>query len=80
MDKAVKFLGYVLLAIGAAVVLAGLVGIWTTDGWRAALETVNPWNLWNFIATVVVLAPGILLIQWGEKLSARRAQRQNPSK
>lgn len=75
MARAVTVLGWVFLLGGAGLVLLGLVGIAMTDGIFAALQTLSPLNVVNFITTVITLAPGILLIAWGRNLQEKRKQR-----
>jgi hypothetical protein len=43
------------------------------EGGLAALQTMlSPFNLWNFVAVVLTLAPGFLLIRLGDWIMARR--------
>lgn len=72
MARAVTILGWVILAGGAGLILLGLAGIAMTDGLWAAIQTLSPFNIANFLMTVVTLAPGILLITWGQKLDEKR--------
>lgn len=69
MAKVVTGLGWILLVAGAGLIVVGLAGIAMTDGVWAALQTLSPFNIANFVVTVITLAPGILLITWGQKLS-----------
>jgi uncharacterized paraquat-inducible protein A len=71
MAKAVIILGWVLLAAGVALILLGLFGLAMTDGLWAAVQMMSPFNIANFILTVVTLAPGMLLVTWGQKLKDR---------
>lgn len=79
MAKSVTILGWLLLIAGAGIILVGLAGIAMTDGLWAAIQILSPFNIANFIATVVTLAPGLLLITWGQKLRDKRRD-QNPSR
>lgn len=79
MAKAVTVLGWVLLAAGVSLVLLGLAGIAMTDGVWAAIQTLSPFNIANFVLTVLTLAPGILLITWGQKLADKQRQRTDGS-
>ena len=74
MAKVVTILGWVLLAGGAGLVLLGLAGIAMTDGVWAAVQTLSPFNVANFIVTAITLAPGILLITWGQKLKEKQSR------
>ena len=71
MARIVTFLGWVLLLGGGAIIAFGLAGIAMTQGLWAALQMLSPFNIINFITTVITLAPGIALIAWGEKLKEK---------
>ena len=71
MAKTVTFLGWVLLLAGVAWIVIGLAGIAMTQGLWAAIQMLSPFNIVNFIATVITLAPGFALIVWGEKLKEK---------
>lgn len=79
MAKAVTVLGWVLLVAGAGLVMFGLAGIAMTDGVWAAIQTLSPFNIANFVVTVIALAPGILLITWGQKLTEKQRRHTNGS-
>ena len=71
MAKAVLVLGWVMLTVGVGLIGTGLVGIAMTEGLQVALSMLNPFtNLLNYIAMMVTLAPGMLLINWGQRLRA----------
>ena len=74
LGKAVTGLGWVLLVAGGGLILLGLAGIAMTDGLWAALQIASPFNIANFVMTVITLAPGILLITWGRKLSEKQTR------
>ncbi|WP_265500737.1 hypothetical protein [Paracoccus beibuensis] len=79
MAKAVTVIGWVLLAAGGGAVLLGLAGIAITEGVGAVVRTVNPFNIAGFVAIVATLAPGLLMLMWGERIAERRRD-QNPSR
>jgi len=76
MAEFVKVLGWALLAGGVLLIVLGLVGIGMKDGLWAAIETLNPFNIANFVMTVITLAPGILLLAWGDMLSRKKQGRE----
>jgi len=71
LAKTVTALGWVLLVAGMGLIGMGLYGIWLSDGFWAAAETLNPFNVANFLLTIVTLAPGLLLIALGNKLGGK---------
>lgn len=58
-------------------VLLGLAGIAMKEGLWAALQMLSPFNVINFIATAITLAPGIALINWGQKLKEKQRKQGN---
>lgn len=66
--KTLKFVGYLALIIGLGTILIGHISVLLNDGLGAVLALLNPLNVWNFIATLLVLAPGGLLILLADKL------------
>ena len=76
MHKIISVLGWALLIAAIGVILVGLVGVAMTQGVWAALQMMSPFNYVNFIVTVATLAPGFLLIVWGEKLRDRQHSRK----
>ncbi|WP_133484766.1 hypothetical protein [Aliiroseovarius marinus] len=77
MARAVIIFGWIVLGLGVALVLLGLAGIAMNDGIWAAIQMLSPFNVMNFIATVITLAPGIALITWGQKLKEKQRRQGN---
>jgi hypothetical protein len=69
LAKALKILGYILLYTGVALIAFGILSIWWFEGFGAAQEVLSPFNVINYIATALTLAPGFLLIWASEKLN-----------
>lgn len=63
--------GWVLLVIGAGAVLIGTYGVAVSEGIWAAIQLVSPYNIANFVLTLLALSPGIALITWGKKLRVK---------
>jgi hypothetical protein len=63
-----KILGYIWLVLAGLLILAATIGVWITEGFSAVRELHDPHNIWNFIATMTTLAPGIGLLMLSEKL------------
>jgi uncharacterized membrane protein YdcZ (DUF606 family) len=66
--KIFLWIGNGLLAIAAIVIGASLLFGWYNYGFGWVQETLSPFNVWNVIATLIVLAPGIGFRMAGEKL------------
>jgi hypothetical protein len=72
-----KGFGYSWLTLGAILIAAGIAGTWMKDGFSAAQELLNPFNLKNYLAMFIMLAPGGGALVWAEKLAAKNKQRQS---
>lgn len=72
MARAVSLLGWAFLVGGICLVVIGLAGIAVREGLWAALQMLSPFNIVNFIAVMITLAPGLLLIRWGEHLAKKQ--------
>jgi hypothetical protein len=70
-----KGLGYLWIALGAILIAAGIAGTWMKGGFSAVQELMNPFNVKNFAAIVITLAPGIAALMWAKKLTAKNGQR-----
>lgn len=64
----VRALGYTLFGLGAAFVVLGHVMVLLTEGWGAFVALLSPRNLANWLMTVAVLAPGVLLLTLAKRL------------
>ena len=70
--KIVRGCGYVWLVLAGAVVLAGIIGVWVFQGFRAMTALMSPFNVINYLAILVTLvAPGLLALMWADKLDRR---------
>lgn len=63
-----KVLGYILLILAGLLILVGIFGVWMKDGFSGVQDLLSPFNVANWIVTVVTLAPGIGLLMLSEKL------------
>lgn len=67
----IYWIGNVLLYGAAAVIAASILYGWYQNGFGWVQDTLSPFNVWNWLATVIVLAPGIGLITLGKKFKAK---------
>ena len=66
-----KVFGYIWLTAAVLLILAGIAGIWMKSGFSAVQELLSPFNIVNWIVTVITLAPGLGSLAWAEKLRAK---------
>ncbi|MBM3358725.1 MAG: hypothetical protein FJY54_13500 [Betaproteobacteria bacterium] len=67
-----KVFGYVWLTLAVLLILAGIAGTWMKGGFSAVQELLSPFNVINWLVTVITLAPGLGALAWAEKLKARK--------
>jgi len=73
-----KVLGYILLLLGSALILIGLIGAWMKDGFSGVQYLLTPFNIVNWLTMAATLAPGFGLLMLSEKLRADQlAKRQD---
>lgn len=66
-----KVLGYVWLIIAGIAIFIGIVGVWIKNGFSGVYELLSPFNIANWLITVITLAPGIGLLMLSDKLKQR---------
>lgn len=66
-----KAFGYIWMIAAALLILIGIAGTWMKGGFSAVQDLLSPFNLANWIVTVITVAPGIGALIWAEKLNAK---------
>lgn len=69
--KVLKVFGYFWLALTCILIFAGIIGVWIENGFSSVLELLSPFNLWNWLATIITLAPAIGAFMLAEKLQRK---------
>ena len=60
--KTLKILGYTLLYAAIALIFFGYASKLYFQGFSALRDLLNPYNITNYLAVVITLAPGLALI------------------
>jgi hypothetical protein len=63
-----RWIGNAYLTLAAALILIGHLSLWYFHGFATMAEALSPFNVGNFILTMLVLSPGLLLRGIAEKL------------
>lgn len=66
-----KILGYIWLVLAGFLILAGIIGVWMKEGFSGVQDLLSPFNVVNWIVTIITLAPGIGLLMLSEKLQGK---------
>jgi hypothetical protein len=61
-----KVLGYVWLVATGLLILAGISNVWMKEGFSGVQDLLSPYNAVNYIAMVIVVVPGIVLLKLSE--------------
>ena len=54
-----KAFGYIWLTLVFILIFVGVVGVWMKEGFWGVQTLLSPFNVANWIVTVLTLAPGI---------------------
>lgn len=58
-----KVIGYVWLVATGVLILAGISNVWMKEGFAGVQNLLSPYNAVNYIAMVIVVVPGIVLLK-----------------
>ena len=67
-----KIFGYTWLVLAGLVITAGIIGVWIKEGFSGVQNLLSPFNVINYIVTLVTLAPGLGAIILAKKLEEKR--------
>jgi hypothetical protein len=66
-----KVLGYVWLIAAGILIFIGIVGVWMKEGFSGVQQLLSPFNIANWLMTLITLAPGVGLLFLSDKLRQR---------
>jgi hypothetical protein len=72
MTNVLRFVGRTWVVLAVALIVLSYGATWWSDGYLKLAQTLAPWNVGNWIAVVMALAPGWFLIVWADRIEARR--------
>src|SRR5262249_58225813 len=59
----VRVIGIVWLVLAGLIIAIGYASTLYWDGVRRLMEIASPFNLWNWLAIILTVGPGLLLLQ-----------------
>lgn len=71
-----KVFGYIWLVLAGIVIVAGVVGIWLKEGFSGVQVLMSPFNVINWIVTVMTLAPGLGALILARRLREKQGLRK----
>lgn len=69
--KILKIFGYAWLTLGVLLICVGIFGVWMQEGFTGVQSLLSPFNITNWIFTLITLAPGIGALIWADKLQPK---------
>jgi hypothetical protein len=69
-----RAIAYVYLSIAFLIIFVGHASIVYFQGWGKLQEILSPFNVINYIVTLVTLAPGLILLHFGAKTREENAE------
>lgn len=66
-----KVFGYLWLTLAVIIIIIGTAGVWMKDGFSGVQQLLSPFNLTNWVLTVIVLAPGFGAIALANKFKLK---------
>jgi hypothetical protein len=66
-----QVLGYLWLSVVGIVIVMGMTGVGSKVGFPAVQRLLSPFNLPNFVVTLLTLAPGIGFLILADKLKQK---------
>lgn len=60
--------GYVWCTLVALVIVIGIIGVWMSEGFSGVQRVMGPFDVWNFMATAVIIAPGAAALYWADRI------------
>lgn len=72
MSAAAQAIGWILLIAGFLVICAGLTGIFLKEGFAGLQEVMSPFNVLQWLAVLITLAPGMFFIWLSDWLAKRK--------
>jgi hypothetical protein len=66
-----KTFGYIWLTLASILILVGIIGVWMKEGFSGVQSLLSPFNIINWILTVLTLAPGLGALALVSKLQEK---------
>jgi hypothetical protein len=66
-----KSFGYIWLTLATILILLGIIGVWMKEGFSGVQSLLSPFNIINWILTVLTLAPGLGALALASKLQEK---------
>jgi len=68
MSKVLDWIGNIWLILACVIILVGYTAIAITQGWGKLQDILSPFNIWNWLAVVITLLPGVAFKMWAKHI------------
>lgn len=68
---ALKIFGVIWVFLALVLIVVSLIFVWMNSGFSEVQKILSPFNLINWLVTVITFAPGVAAIVWAGKLSEK---------
>jgi hypothetical protein len=75
--KIIGVIGKVYLFLASLFIIVNLVFIFLNEGFGKIQEIMSPFNLSNFILTMITLSPGLGLMMWSDKIKKKTEETES---
>jgi len=69
--KIIHVIGVIYVWLAGLFILINMVIILVNEGWVKIQEILSPFNVGNYIVTIITLAPGLGLVMWSDKIKKK---------
>ena len=66
-----KAVGCVWCTLVALVIVISIIGVWMSEGFSGVQRVMSPFDVWNFVAMAVIMAPGAAALYWADRIKER---------
>jgi len=66
--KSLNWFAKIWLSLSGIIIAIGLLRIFVEDGFWAMANVMSPLNVWNYLAVLITISPGIGALLLAEKL------------
>ena len=66
-----KLIGYIWCLLTGLFILVGYGGVWMSEGFSGVQRLLSPFNISNWIITIITLAPGIVSLILAAKIKQK---------
>lgn len=75
MVRILRVIGQAWIVLAGIAIFIGYAAIAYEQGFARLMDIMSPYNIWNYIAIVLTLSPGLFCIWGADKIEERQKRR-----